>query len=48
MNLEFPIYYIVYLLAFGLLVFSVTIVETIIKDIKLLSELKYPEGQKLK
>ena len=48
MNLEFPIYYIVYLLAFGLLVFSVTIVETIIKDIKQLSELKYPEGQKLK
>jgi TRAP-type C4-dicarboxylate transport system permease small subunit len=48
MNLEFPIYYIVYLLAFGLLVFSVTIVEIIIKDIKQLRELKYPEGQKLK
>ncbi len=48
MNLEFPIYYIVYLLAFGLLIFSVTIVEIIIKDIKQLSELKYPEGQKLK
>lgn len=40
MNLEFPIYYIVYLLAFGLLIFSVTIVEVIIKDIKQLSELK--------
>ena len=40
MNLEFPIYYIVYLLAFGLLVFSVTIIETIFKDIKELRELK--------
>jgi TRAP-type C4-dicarboxylate transport system permease small subunit len=40
MNLEFPIYYIVYLLAFGLLVFSVTIIETIFKDIKQLRELK--------
>ncbi len=40
MNLEFPIYYIVYLLAFGLLVFSVTIIETIFKDIKKLKELK--------
>ncbi len=49
MNLEFPIYYIVYLMAFGLLVFSVTIVETIIKDIKNYKELKnkevkYPKG----
>lgn len=34
MNLEFPIYYIVYLLAFGLLVFSVTIIETIFKTFK--------------
>ncbi|MBU8848466.1 MAG: TRAP transporter small permease [Desulfobacterales bacterium] len=40
MNLEFPIYYIIYLLAFGLLVFSVTIIETIFKDIKQLKELK--------
>ncbi|WP_299980277.1 TRAP transporter small permease [Desulfobacula sp.] len=40
MNLEFPIYYIIYLLAFGLLVFSVTIIETILKDIKQLKELK--------
>ena len=34
MNLEFPIYYIIYLLAFGLLVFTVTIIETIFKNIK--------------
>ena len=40
MNLEFPIYYIVYLLAFGLVVFSVTILETIFKNIKQLRELK--------
>ena len=40
MNLEFPIYYIVYLLAFGLLIFSVTILETILGDIKQLRELK--------
>jgi len=40
MNLEFPIYYIVYLLAFGMLVFSVTILETIIGNIKQLRELK--------
>lgn len=40
MNLEFPIYYIVYLLAFGLLIFSVTIIETIFKNIKKLKELK--------
>lgn len=39
MNLEFPIHYIVYLLAFGLLVFSVTIVETLFKTIKQLKEL---------
>lgn len=39
MNLEFPIYYIVYLLAFGLLVFSVTIVETIFETFKELKEL---------
>ena len=40
MNLEFPIYYIIYLLAFGLMVFSVTIIETIFEDIKQLRELK--------
>jgi len=40
MNLEFPIYYIIYLLAFGLLIFSITILETIFKDIKQLKELK--------
>ncbi|MBT7261735.1 MAG: TRAP transporter small permease [Desulfobacula sp.] len=40
MNLEFPIYYIIYLLAFGLLVFSVTILETIFENIKQLRELK--------
>ena len=33
MNLEFPIYYIVYLLSFGLLVFTVTILEAIVQDI---------------
>ncbi len=40
MNMEFPLHYIVYLLAFGLLSFSVTIVEVIIKNIKEISELK--------
>ena len=40
MNLEFPIYYIVYLLAFGMLIFSVTILETIVGNIKQLRELK--------
>ncbi|MCP3875383.1 MAG: TRAP transporter small permease, partial [Desulfobacteraceae bacterium] len=40
MNLEFPIYYIVYLLAFGLLAFSITILETIFKNIKQVRELK--------
>lgn len=40
MNLEFPIYYIVYILAFGLLIFSVTIIETIVENIKQLKELK--------
>ena len=40
MNLEFPIYYIVYLLAFGMLIFSVTILETIVDNIKQLRELK--------
>jgi TRAP-type C4-dicarboxylate transport system permease small subunit len=39
MNLEFPIYYIVYLLAFALLVFTVTIVETIFQDITKLRKL---------
>jgi len=40
MNLEFPIYYIVYLLAFGLVIFSITILEMIFKNIKQLRELK--------
>ncbi len=40
MNLEFPIYYIVYLLAFGMLIFSITILETILDNIKKLRELK--------
>lgn len=40
MNMEFPIHYIVYLLAFGLLAFSVTIIEIIIQNIQQLSELK--------
>lgn len=40
MNLEFPIYYIVYLLAFGLLIFAVTIIESIFQNIKQLRELK--------
>ncbi len=40
MNIEFPIHYIVYLLAFGLLAFTVTIIETILKNITQLSELK--------
>lgn len=39
MNLEFPIYYIVYLLSFGLLIFSVTIVEMIFQDILKLRKL---------
>ena len=39
MNLEFPIYYIVYLLAFGLLIFSITIIEVMIENIKQLREL---------
>lgn len=40
MNLQFPTYYILYLLCFGLLVFSVTLVETIFKNIKQLRDLK--------
>ncbi len=40
MNMEFPLHYIVYLLAFGLLSFTVTIVEMILKNIKQISELK--------
>ena len=40
MNLEFPIYYIVYLLAFALLVLSVTILETILENITQLRKLK--------
>ncbi len=33
MNLQFPIHYLVYLIACGLLVFSVTIIETIFENI---------------
>ena len=39
MNLEFPIYYIVYILAIGLTIFSVTILERIVDTIKQLREL---------
>lgn len=39
MNLEFPIYYIVYLLSFALLVFTVTIVEMLFQDIQKLRKL---------
>ncbi|MCG8636598.1 MAG: TRAP transporter small permease [Desulfobacterales bacterium] len=38
MNLEFPIYYIVYLLATALAIFSVTILERIVDIIKQLKE----------
>ena len=38
MNLEFPIYYIVYILAFGLLIFSVSILETLFNTMKQLRE----------
>jgi TRAP-type C4-dicarboxylate transport system permease small subunit len=34
MDLEFPLYYIIYLLAFGLLVFVVTIIQSIVINIK--------------
>ncbi len=40
MNLEFPIYYIVYLLAVGLMIFSATILSAVFCDIKQLKELK--------
>ncbi len=39
MNLEFPIYYVVYLLAAGLLAFSATILETLIHDLIKLKEI---------
>jgi hypothetical protein len=39
MNLQVPIYYIVYLLSFALLIFTVTIVEMIIQDILKLRKL---------
>ncbi len=38
MNLEFPIYYIVYLLAAALVIFSVTILERIVDTVKQLKE----------
>ncbi|MCG8684507.1 MAG: TRAP transporter small permease [Desulfobacterales bacterium] len=40
MNLEFPVYYIVYLLSVGLLIFSATILTTVFCDIKQLLEMK--------
>jgi TRAP-type C4-dicarboxylate transport system permease small subunit len=40
MNLQFEIHYIAYLITFGLLVFSITIVETIFENFKQLRELK--------
>jgi len=39
MNLQFQIHYIAYLIAFGLLVFSISILETIFKNLKHLREL---------
>jgi TRAP-type C4-dicarboxylate transport system permease small subunit len=39
MNLQFPIYYIVYLLSFALLIFTVMIVEMIFQDIQKLRKL---------
>lgn len=39
MNLEFPIFYIIYLLAGALLVFSLTILETLILNLKQLKDL---------
>jgi hypothetical protein len=33
MSLKFPTYYIAYILGFGLLIFSVTILETMVHDI---------------
>jgi len=39
MNLQFPIYYIVYLLSFALLIFTATIVEMIFQDILKLRKL---------
>lgn len=38
MNLEFPIYYIVYILAVGLMIFSVTIVQRLVDTINKLKE----------
>ncbi|MCP4024271.1 MAG: TRAP transporter small permease [Desulfobacteraceae bacterium] len=40
MNLEFPIYYIIYLLAFCLVAFSITIIEKLFENFKQLKELK--------
>ncbi len=39
MNLEFPIYYIIYALAVGILIFSVTILNVIVDDINQLRKL---------
>ncbi len=40
MNLQFPVHYLVYLIAFGLAVFTVTVLEIIIENINQLRELK--------
>jgi TRAP-type C4-dicarboxylate transport system permease small subunit len=40
MNLQFPIHYIVYLIAVGILVFSATIMGTIFENIRKLKEIK--------
>jgi TRAP-type C4-dicarboxylate transport system permease small subunit len=34
MNLRFPLYYLAYLIAFGLFIFAITILETILKKFK--------------
>lgn len=40
MNLEFPVYYIVYLLSAGLLIFTATILAAVVSDINRIRELK--------
>jgi TRAP-type C4-dicarboxylate transport system permease small subunit len=40
MNLQFPVHYLVYLIACGLLVFSVTIIETIFENIMKFKDIK--------
>ncbi len=38
MNLEFPIHYIVFILAVGLMIFSVTIIQRLVDTIKQIKE----------